>query len=149
MPLEAYRVCRRIHAALDGEGAFRAGGRWNSPGRRMVYMAQSVALAVVENLVHMSRQDFPMAYVCITAIVPDDIAILSEEELRLEPHLKDLPTRALGDAWLDAQPSAVLKVHSAVVPAECNYLFNPQHPDFTMIVVQRPEPFIFDERLFQ
>jgi hypothetical protein len=67
MPLEAYRVCRGIHAALDGEGAFRAAGRWNSPGRRMVYMAQSVALAVVENLVHMSRQDFPTAYVCIAA----------------------------------------------------------------------------------
>ena len=79
MPLEAYRVCRRIHAAVDGEGAFWAGGRWNSPGRRMVYMAQSVALAVVENLVHMPRQDFPTGYVCIMAIVPDDIAILSEE----------------------------------------------------------------------
>ena len=112
-------------------------------------MAQSVALAVVENLVHMPRQDFPTGYVCIMAIVPDDIAILSEEDLRREPHLKDLPTRALGDAWLDTQPSAVLKVRSAVVPAECNYLFNPRHPDFTMIVIQRPEPFIFDERLFQ
>lgn len=29
----------------------------------MVYMAQSVALAVLENLVHMSRQDFPTGYV--------------------------------------------------------------------------------------
>ncbi|HUE02378.1 MAG TPA: RES family NAD+ phosphorylase [Bryobacteraceae bacterium] len=34
------------------------GGRWNSPGRA-VYMAESIALAVLENLVHMARQDFP------------------------------------------------------------------------------------------
>jgi hypothetical protein len=88
MPLEAYRVCRRIHAALDGQGAFRAGGRRNSPGRRMVYMAQSVALAVLENLVHMSRQDLPTGYVCILAMVPVDIAVLSEADLRADRNLK-------------------------------------------------------------
>jgi RES domain-containing protein len=55
MPVEVYRVCRRIHAALDGEDAFRAGGRWNSPGKRMVYTAESVALAVLENLVHIAK----------------------------------------------------------------------------------------------
>lgn len=149
MPFEAYRVCRRVHAAPDGEGAFRVGGRWNSPGRRMVYMAQSVALAVLENLVHMSRQDFPTGYVRITATVPDDIAILSEIDLRGNRSLKDLSTRALGDAWLDREPSAVLKVRSAVVPEEWNYLLNPRHPDFSRIVVHQPEPFVFDERLFQ
>ena len=58
MPRRVYRVCRARYARLDGEGARRAGGRWNSPGRTVVYMAESVALAVLENLVHMSRQDF-------------------------------------------------------------------------------------------
>ena len=115
----------------------------------MVYMAQSVALAVLENLVHMSRQDFPTGYVRITATVPDDIAILSEIDLRANRSLKDLSTRALGDAWLDREPSAVLKVRSAVVPEEWNYLLNPRHRDFSRIVVHQPEPFVFDERLFQ
>ena len=59
-----YRVCRARYARLDGEGAKLVGGRWNSPGRAVVYMAESVALAVIENLVHMSRQDFPTGYVC-------------------------------------------------------------------------------------
>ncbi|HXB69720.1 MAG TPA: RES family NAD+ phosphorylase [Candidatus Acidoferrales bacterium] len=44
-----YRVCRSIHARLDGVGAMRAGGRWNSPGKRVVYMAESISLAVLEN----------------------------------------------------------------------------------------------------
>jgi len=48
------------------------------PGRRLVYMAQSVAVAVLENLVHMSRQDFPRGYVRITATLPDDMAVVPE-----------------------------------------------------------------------
>ena len=51
-----YRVCRARNARLDGEGARLVGGRWTSRGRAVVYMAESVALAVLENLVHMSRQ---------------------------------------------------------------------------------------------
>ena len=54
MPRRIYRVCRDIHARLDGEGAKLVGGRWNSPGRSVVYMAETVSLAVLENLVHMS-----------------------------------------------------------------------------------------------
>ena len=44
MPAALYRVCRRTYARLDGEGSRKVGGRWNSPGRAIVYMAQSVAL---------------------------------------------------------------------------------------------------------
>lgn len=76
MPVATYRVCRRIYARLDGEGSRKVGGRWNSPGRPVVYMAQSVALAVLENLVHMSRQDYPIGYVVVEAIVPDHVRIL-------------------------------------------------------------------------
>jgi RES domain-containing protein len=59
MPLRLYRVCRAKHARLDGLGAKSVGGRWNSPGRAVVYMAESISLAVLENLVHMARVDFP------------------------------------------------------------------------------------------
>ena len=76
MAVVTYRVCRRIYARLDGEGARKVGGRWNSPGRAVVYMAQSVAFAVLENLVHMSRRDYPTGYVIVEARVPDHIPIL-------------------------------------------------------------------------
>ena len=52
MAITVYRVCRWIYANLNGEGARRVGGRWNSQGRPVVYMGQTVALAVLENLVH-------------------------------------------------------------------------------------------------
>jgi hypothetical protein len=62
----------------------------------MVYMAEGVALAVLENLVHMSRQDFPARYVRITATVGDDIAIFSEGDLRGNRSLRDFSTRGFG-----------------------------------------------------
>src|SRR5271165_6302826 len=98
MPRRLYRVCRAIHARLDGEGAKRVGGRWNSPGRSVVYMAETVSLAVLENLVHMSKEDFPAGYVLVTAAVPEGIAIRTEEELVEE--FGGFDRRRLGDQWI-------------------------------------------------
>jgi len=71
-----FRVCRARYARLDGAGARLVGGRWNSPGRALVYMAESVSLAVLENLVHMTGQDFPRGYVCVAAVLPDGISMI-------------------------------------------------------------------------
>ncbi len=65
-----------------------------------VYMAGSIALAVLENLVHMSREDFPSGYVHVTPGLPDDVAVLSEADLRTDQALRQLPAGALGDPWL-------------------------------------------------
>lgn len=131
-----------------GEGARLAGGRWNSPGHAVVYMADSTALAVLENLVHMHRQDFPRGYVCVAAVIPDDLVVLAERVLRLRGELRYLTSEALGDWWIASRTSVVLKVASAVVPGEHIYLLNPAHPDFNLILVEPPALFHFDERLF-
>src|SRR5579862_7050625 len=108
MPLRVYRECRAIYARLDGEGARIAGGRWNSPGRAVVYMSESVSLAVLENLVHMSKRDFPTGYVAVAAVIPDTVTIIAEEELRRgSPRLT---VTKLGDRWFDSMASAVLQV---------------------------------------
>jgi RES domain-containing protein len=145
MSLRVYRVCRKIHARLDGAGAKQAGGRWNSPGRAVVYMAESVSLAVLENLVHLSPEDFPVGYVSIAAPIPDSVSILTEADLRNS--LKKTEPHELGDHWIDSLASAVLKVRSAVVPAEHIYLLNPLHGDFAKITIVETVPFVFDERL--
>lgn len=137
------------YARLDGEGARRAGGRWNSAARIVVYMAESVALAVLENLVHMSRQDFPAGYVCVAAVLPDSIAIATERDIRLRFNAhRELTSQALGDRWIDSRETAVLEVASAIIPGEHNYLLNPAHADFSRINVDPPALFHFDSRLF-
>lgn len=49
-----WRVDALSHAATwaSGEGAFRVGGRWNSPGIRAVYAALDPATATLEVAVH-------------------------------------------------------------------------------------------------
>jgi RES domain-containing protein len=144
-----YRVCRARHARLDGEGARLVGGRWNSPGRAVVYMAESVALAVLENLVHMSRQDFPIGYVCVAAVIQDSMNTVTEQDLRRGADLWELSSQDLGNWWIDSKESAVLEVPSAVVKDEHIYLLNPAHPDFARIVAEPPALFHFDTRLFR
>ena len=93
-------------------------------------MAESIALAVLENLVHMTRQDFPRGYVCVAAVLPDGISVMHEQDLRKRPGLGDRSTEQLGDWWLDTLTSAVLQVPSFVVAGEHNFLLNPAHPEF-------------------
>src|SRR5258705_5448424 len=95
-----YRVCRSVHAALDGRGAALAGGRWNTPGRSLVYTADSMALAVLENMVHMSVRDFPSGYVSVSAVIPSTIAILDELDARTRWPEARSPAE-LGDRWID------------------------------------------------
>lgn len=44
---------------LSGGGAKFTGGRWNSPGRAAVYGPSSIALAVLETIVHLSQGTLP------------------------------------------------------------------------------------------
>ena len=84
-----YRLCKAVHAALDGEGARLWGGRWNRAGRPMIYTAASPSLAVLEVLVHL---DLP------SALLPDDLRLLTIELpddaalRRLDPGPTDDPT---------------------------------------------------------
>jgi RES domain-containing protein len=112
-------------------------------------MAETVALAVLENLVHMSRQDFPNGYVCVAAVLPDTVNVTAERDLRLRAGLQELSSRALGDWWIETNEFAVLQVASALVPNEHNYLLNPAHPEFALITADPPALFHFDPRLFR
>ncbi len=103
-------------------------------------MASNIPLAVLENLVHLSRQDFPTGYVVVSAVIPEDLEILSFADDAIPPEG--------GDEWFDSKASAVLRVSSVVVPGELNFLLNPGHPNFERIVVEPARCFEFDPRLF-
>jgi hypothetical protein len=72
------------------QGPSSSAGAGNSHGRAVVYMAESISLAVLENLVHMTRQDFPRGYVCVAAVLPDGISLIQEKDLRRDPTLEGL-----------------------------------------------------------
>jgi RES domain-containing protein len=142
-------------ADLNGEGGRLAPARWNSTGRPLVYLSEHPALALLEALVHIEADpdDLPDAYRLIEAEAPDTIAadtIDPAELARTAPDWRsDLATtRALGDAWLSARPTALLRVPSAILPKSTNILLNPAHADAAgvrMVEIIRPA---YDRRLF-
>lgn len=140
--LLAWRLCREPYADLSGQGAALYGGRWNSPGRPMLYMAGNAALALLEVRVHL---DLP------PDLLPDDYVLISIalDGLSLE-RLDDLPedARAFGDQWLAEARTALLEVPSAILPESRNILLNPRHPEAGRATIRHQRRFAFDPRLW-
>lgn len=148
---QAWRIVKagRAAAAFDGEGARRFGGRWNSPGTRLVYSSGSQALAALETLVHLIP---PVALPFVIIPVAFDAGLVERVEASVLPSgwTEEPPpsfTQYLGDRWVTETRSAVLEVPSVLIPSESNYLLNPAHPDFQKIRIGSPRPFSFDPRL--
>lgn len=150
--LTAWRIAKanRAASAFDGEGARLYGGRWNSPGVCIVYTAQSVSLAALELMVHLRHPPLLSAYCSIAAHFPSGL-VSSVGSKRLPAGWQQFPAsrelQEIGNRWAAERRSAVLKVPSAVVPSEFNYLLNPLHPDYSSIRIDAPVRFEFDPRL--
>ena len=54
--------------------------------------------------------------------------------------------QAIGDEWAARGEKLVLRVPSAIVPAENNYLLNAAHPDFERLTISDAIPYRFDSR---
>ncbi|MCY7351276.1 MAG: RES family NAD+ phosphorylase [Cytophagaceae bacterium] len=125
--------------------------RWNSKGRFVLYTAASRALACLENVVHRSGEGLHEAFRVMTIDVPDTVPIELVDETRLPgawTHFEFYAeTQAFGDEWIQSGRTAILKVPSALIPHEFNFLINPAHPDFPQIQLLQTEPFVFDSRL--
>lgn len=148
-----WRITRERYQALDGEGARLNGGRWNSDGVAVVYTSSTLSLAALEYLVHVDIDDVPDDLVALKIEVPDDAV---EEEVRLEDLpddwrlLEDDPACASkGDDWARGKRALLLRVPSAVIPHESNFLLNPAHPDAGRVRVLEVLPFAFDHRLLE
>jgi RES domain-containing protein len=127
------------HPDLSGEGGLHASGRWHSKGRRVVYLADHPASALLEVLVHLEIdvEDLPTHYQLLEIEAPDDVAVTALDETSLPPDWRAQPliTRARGDNWLRGGASALLRVASAIVPATRNTLLDPAHADATRLSI--------------
>lgn len=146
-----YRLARLAHARkLDGLGAKHYPGRWNSLGVPMIYCAGTIAQCLVEVLVHLDEA--PEDYYSVQLEVPDDVNMAQLVPKQLPKQWKDAvyntQTRAVGDAFIQSD-TMLMRVPSAVVDGEFNFLLNPAHPDIARVKVGLVKPFHFDERLFR
>ena len=156
-PLRGWRIAvpehaRTVEEMLSGKGALLHGARWNSPGRRAVYLGSSLALASMELLVRLKHPEVLQAYRKLrVGIPPDLVKAVDRKQLPADWARTSLhpATQRIGDRWLDSLESAVLAVPSAVVVGEVNYIVNPAHPDFARLEPGEITDYRYDPRILK
>jgi RES domain-containing protein len=139
------------HRSLSGEGGLKYAARWHSAGRRVVYLAESPAGAMIEVLVHLELEDeLPRGYTLLRVGVPDElhreeINVPKSDAWKSNHHL----SRGLGDEWLAKRTTALARVPSAILPNTWNYLLNPLHRGAELIQIVGSTRAEFDPRLLK
>lgn len=149
--MRLYRLSSRRDPteAFSGEGARRVAGRWHPAGVRVVYTSSSVALALVESLVHMETENLAAVTFSYAVDVPD--TLIERPPLAALPADWNHPkrsddARAFGQQWANSRRSLGLAIPSVAVPQELNVLLNPEHPAFADLDLGGPSPFGFAQR---
>ena len=149
--LTAYRLADERYPIFDGGGAMLLGGRWNSPGCRVIYAALTFAGAMLEVLVHTNTGRVPTHHAYMEIFIPATVPVERLDGSTIPDW--DAPgygvSRALGDAWYDSGRSAVLVVPSVVSQVDCNVLIHQEHPDFLQLQASEPRPVRWGRRLFR
>ena len=144
-----YRITLTIYSTKLLASGYPA--RWNSKDVKMIYTAQSRALACLENVVRRNSKGLQKNFKVMQIFIPDDIILQEIKETDLIPSWKEFDkmpyTQSLGDQWASVAKSAILKVPSTIVSGDSNYLLNPGHKDYRKIKLLKTEPFEFDDRI--
>ena len=151
--MKIFRLSKQKYSDdLSGIGAELTGGRWNNKGTRMLYTSDSRALCTAEIAVHVPMGLIPKDYYLITIEVPDTISLKKIDSKSLPKNWINFPysstTQNIGEDFIANGKYLILKVPSAVVQGDFNFLINPSHKEFEKVKVICKEKFNFDERLF-
>ena len=138
------------HLDLSGKGAELYGGRWNSKGVAMIYTTQSRAVAFAEFTMHIPIGIVPKDYYLISIRVPDTAKVFKFADTDLPPDWRSYPhsdsTQKIGDQFIVESNYLIMKVPSAVVPGDFNFLINPNHSQIKEVLIDHVEAFEFDSR---
>ena len=152
--IQAWRLFKRAYSAADlsGEGARINGGRLNSKGIAVIYTSASLSLAAMEILAHIQSTKLLGKY-HMRRLAFDEKLVRTLEVADLPSNWRrSPPTRDIqqvGDRWVESRASAILRIPSALIPQEHNFILNPAHPDFAKIHFDDPGPFVFPPRIIK
>jgi len=152
LPLHASRIADSRHPVVDSTGAFLKGGRWTSPGKRVIYAAQTYAGALLEVLVHLSFADVPSTYRWIELSLPgeQEIEQIISSEIQNWNTANLTAARSFGDLWYEEKRTIALLVPSVVTAGvENNLIINQDHSGFSGIHASAARDVIWDDRLFK
>lgn len=144
-----YRITLKIYShSLFAPGL---AGRWNGAGRKVIYTAESIPIAFMENMIRRKGLGFNDQFAIMIIEVPDTLSISEVDPATLATGWRDYKDyticQAAGNNWYDKRLSPVLKVPSAVLPSNFNYVLNAEHPDFSQIKLVTTSDLLPDERI--
>lgn len=150
--LIAFRISDVRHRIFDGTGAYLRGARWTSPGRRVVYAAETYAGAMLEVLVHLALEPLASTHRWILIRIPAAVPVeeVSAEEIPGWNSRDMVASRKYGDQWHGEGRTAVLLVPSVATGGiERNVVINSEHPEFPKISAGESREVTWDARLFK
>jgi RES domain-containing protein len=144
-----FRIGHKNYAGtLNASGV---NGRWAAAGRPVIYCAENIPLAFLENMVRRQGVGFNHDFKIVCIDIPDDLPVSRIEESGLDPDWRDpydySHCQPLGHQWFDNLRMPVLKVPSAVMPESSNYVINTLHPDFRRIKIIEITELVPDARI--
>lgn len=137
--MTVYRIVKTEKRARDlsGTGAYKFGGRWNSPGTYMLYTSENSSLALLETLVHVDESILPSDLFIVEILVKDESLICRIPDKGYPENwqkLDNLQNKQVGNLWMQEQKHLGYKVKSAVNPSEFNVLLNPLFTNYRSLV---------------
>ncbi len=147
--MRVYRLASSRYASNNSEGARLWGGRWNEVGTPIIYTSATKSLAALEVIAH--HRMIAVDYRIINISIPDSLKVELVDMSGLPADWRQeerLPlTAKMGTEWAKSLTSAILRVPSAVMLGEFNYILNPLHAEFREILFEVPEIDEIDQRL--
>jgi RES domain-containing protein len=126
-------------------------GRWNGEGRKLIYTAESISLAFLENMIRRKGVGFNDDFKTMVIHIPDTLVITTVNMDTLPGNWRDFndytSCQVIGNAWYDNNESAVLRAPSAVLPGDFNYILNTLHPDYRKITLIETTNLVPDIRI--
>lgn len=171
-----YRICRAEFATNLNASGFA--GRWNQEGQKVLYASATRSLAALEHLANRSGIVVKSPYRVMVLEVPSEgvdsveagasgeAEVPTDADASVDANairsvlISELPVdwrrlsfygrlQEIGATWYRSSESLLLRVPSVLIPQECNYLINTQHPDFeNRVRMVGVEEFDWDTRLF-
>ena len=143
-----YRITSKPHIRdLSGTGAMLFGGRWNPKGVRMFYTSESLSLAMLETVANLSGEHLNKNFHQVRLEMPDNLPLYQPtlpSDWNVYPH--GAGTVNAGAQFIQ-ESHFCMKVPSAIIPSEYNFLLNPMHEFFDEIKYLDSNPILIDRRL--
>ena len=117
----------------------------------VAYASSTLALATLEYLAHIDREDAPTDLVRVSVSFEDrDVeALVPPYPVGWDGLAPSNAAQRVGNLWARERRTLVLEVPSVIVPDERNYVINPNHPRFVTLAIGPLKAYNLDPRLLR